>query len=375
MEDEHQSLYKTEPRAGQEAGGGLLRLAHGAVDIKSASITGLFILALFYTLYFARDVFLPITVALLFSFLLRPAVRGLKRLRIPPAIGAGLVMLGLLGVLVLGMNRLAQPASDWVSTLRESLPEINTKLRHLLMPVQEAKEAAEQVEEMAKAGEGAGALEVQVKGPSLIQTFVGGAQRIVAWIALTLLLLYFMLAYGDLLLHKIIHILPRFEHKKRVLDIAGEIESNVSAYLATVTFMNSAVGISIGIVTYLVGLPNPVLWGVMASLLEFVPYLGPMIGILIVSFVSVLSFETIGQALLAPSIYLVLDTIQGNFIATMVLGRRFSINPVVLLIWLIFWSWLWGIAGALLAVPMLAAFKIFCDHIEPLSIVGKLIAN
>jgi predicted PurR-regulated permease PerM len=350
-------------------------LAHGAVDIRSASITGLFILALFYALYFARDVFLPITVALLFSFLLRPAVRGLKRLRIPPAIGAGLVMLGLLGVLGLGMNRLAQPASDWLSTLRESLPEINTKLRHLLMPVQEAREAAEQVEEMAKAGEGAGTLEVQVKGPSLIQTFVGGAQRIVAWIALTLLLLYFMLAYGDLLLQKIIHILPRFEHKKRVLDIAGEIESNVSTYLATVTLMNSAVGIAIGIETYFIGLPNPILWGVMAGLLEFVPYLGPMVGILIVSFVSVLSFETIGQALLAPSIYLVLDTIQGNFIATMVLGRRFSINPVVLLVWLIFWSWLWGIAGALLAVPMLAAFKIFCDHIEPLSIVGKLIAN
>ncbi|HUL37067.1 MAG TPA: AI-2E family transporter, partial [Thermodesulfobacteriota bacterium] len=134
-------------------------------------------------------------------------------------------------------------------------------------------------------------------------------------------------------------------------------------------------GIAVGIGMFLIGMPNPVLWGVMAGCLVFLPYLGPLIGITIVTVVAFLTFDAIGRILLAPAIYIALETIQGQVITPMVVGLRFALNPVAIFIWIIFWGWLWGVIGALLAVPMLTVFKIFCDHIEPLAPIGEFLGK
>jgi predicted PurR-regulated permease PerM len=190
-----------------------------------------------------------------------------------------------------------------------------------------------------------------------------------------LLLLFFMLAYGDVFLRKLVKVYPRFEDKRRVLDIANDIERQVSIYLFTVTVMNTATGAAIGTALYFIGLPNAVLWGVMAALLEYIPYLGPLMGMVVISIVGILTFDSVLYALLAPLAYLIIESIQGNLVATIVYGRRFALNPVIILVWLTFWTWLWGIPGTLLAVPMLTAFKIFCDRIEPLSTLGEFIGS
>jgi predicted PurR-regulated permease PerM len=160
-----------------------------------------------------------------------------------------------------------------------------------------------------------------------------------------------------------------------VVKITRAVEHHVSRYLFTVTVINLFMGISLGVCMFLIGMPNPVLWGVMAGVLVFLPYLGPLVGITIITVVAFLAFDNIGRILLAPAIYIALETLQGQIITPMLVGLRFALNPVAIFVWLIFWGWLWGIVGALLAVPMLTVFKILCDHIRPLAPVGEFLGR
>ncbi len=344
------------------------------LKIQSFSLAGIFVLGLLYTFYLARDIVLPVALAMVLNFLFRPVVRALKNARIPPPLGAGIILLMVVGVLFLAVEGLAQPASDWVSRIPESMPQIEAKVRDLLGPMERLGRAAQQLEEIARPGDESG-VDVHIRGPSLLLTLLGGTRKTIVTFGLALLLFYFMLAYGEVFFRRMISVIPRFEDKKRILDTAGEIENSVSSFLLTMTVINSITGLVIGTAMYFIGLPNPVLWGVMAGLFEFVPFLGPMVGISIVGIVALLTFESVGHALVAPLAYMILTTIEGNFIATMIYGHRFSINPVILVIWLVIWGWLWGIPGALLATPMLAMFKLLCDRIERLKVLGELIGG
>jgi predicted PurR-regulated permease PerM len=187
------------------------------------------------------------------------------------------------------------------------------------------------------------------------------------------ILLYFLLASGDLFLRKLIKRIPSLQKKKEIVKITREVEHHTSRYLYTVTGINILTGASIGVGMYLIGMPNPLLWGVMAGFLVYLPYIGPLIGITIVTIVAFLTFDSLGRILLAPAIYIGLETIQGQIVTPMVLGLRFTLNPVAIFVWLIFWGWMWGIVGAMLAFPMLTIFKIFCDHIQPLAPLGEFL--
>ena len=205
-------------------------------------------------------------------------------------------------------------------------------------------------------------------------TLLRRGSEAVAGIAVVLVLLYFLLASGDLFLRKLIRTLPTLEDKKRAVDIARQLESDLSAYLSTVTLINLGLGVAVGVAMYLLGLPNPVLWGGLATILNFVPYLGAIVGILVIGLVAALTFDGVGQMLLPPLVYFLLTACEGYFVTPMILGRRLTLNPVMILLSLLFWGWLWGIAGAVLAVPMLAVVKILCDHLEPLHPLGEFLA-
>jgi predicted PurR-regulated permease PerM len=174
-------------------------------------------------------------------------------------------------------------------------------------------------------------------------------------------------------LRKLIKRIPSLHKKKEIVKITREVEHHTSRYLYTVTGINILMGASIGVGMYLIGMPNPLLWGVMAGFLVFIPYIGPLIGISIVTIVAFLTFDSLGRILMAPAIYIALETIQGQIVTPMVLGLRFTLNPVAIFVWLIFWGWMWGIVGAMLAFPMLTIFKILCDHIQPLAPVGEFL--
>ena len=341
---------------------------------NSIALKGLFIIALFYTLYFARALVLPFILALLLSFLLRPVVRTLKKVNIPELAGAALVLIALLGSAGYGMVRLSRPAAEWVNKAPESLHQIESKVGFLRKPLEGVNHAVEELKRITRLG-AEKKPEVEIYPPGIADAVLTGTREVIVKSSVMFILLYFLLASGDLFLRKLIKLFPKLNKKKQIVKITREVEHHTSRYLYTVTIINMFMGASIGIGMYLIGMPNPVLWGVMAGFLVFLPYIGPLIGISVVTIVAFLTFNGIGRVLLAPGIYIALETIQGQIVTPMVLGLRFTLNPVVIFVWLIFWGWMWGILGAMLAFPMLAIFKILCDHIQPLTPIGEFLGR
>jgi predicted PurR-regulated permease PerM len=350
-------------------------LLAGPFGVKSLALSGLLILACFYTLYFARAFFLPIVLALLLTFLLSPLVRGLKRLRIPEALGAGIVVLGLLGILGLGVYELAGPAYDWVQQAPTSLRKLERRVRDLKKPVQNVSKATEQVAKIAQVGGGDPAAQVTVSSPTLGARLLSQALDIAVSGVSMFILLYFLLAAGDMFLHKLIKVLPRLDDKKRAVDIARQIEIEISAYLSTVTLINVLLGLAVWGLMALIGLPNPLLWGVLATVFNYIPYLGPVTVLAVLAGVGFLTFNYLPHALLPPGVFAGLTFVEGYLLTPMALGRRLTLNPVVIFLALSFWGWLWGIAGAVMAVPIMVVFKIFCDHSEPLAPIGEFLGN
>jgi predicted PurR-regulated permease PerM len=344
------------------------------IEVRSIATTGLFVLALLYTLFFARAFLLPIVLAVLFDFLLSPVIRLLKRARIPEPVGAALVLLALLGALGGAVYGLADPARNWVARAPESLSKVQERLRDLRKPVEQVTKTAEQVEAATEAGR-AGPQEVIVRGPRLSERLFGSTQSFLTGTIETLILLYFLLAAGDLFLQKLIKVLPQFSDKKKAVAIARETEASISRYLFTVALVNVGLGLAVALVMLLVGMPNALLWGALAGLAEFVPYFGATVVLGMLTLAGLVTFPTLGHALLVPSAYLAVNLIQSQVVSPFVLGRRLTLNPVAILVGLVFWWWLWGVGGAFIAVPLLATFKIFCDHIESLAPIGEFLGR
>jgi predicted PurR-regulated permease PerM len=345
------------------------------VEITSLAITGMFVLAFFYTLYFAREFFVPVILALMLDFLLSPVVRALKRVKVPEPLGAVAVLLGLVLLLTATANWLADPVRDWLTKAPITFAKTKQELQQLRRPVEEVTKTAEQVEEATKAPEPSQATEVVVKGPSLSERLFGTTQSIITVMVEVAILLYFLLAAGDLFLQKLIKVLPQLKDKKRAVTIARETEASISAYLFSMTLLNIGQGAVVAAAMALIGVPNPVLWGVLATVLEYIPYVGAFVLAGILTVVGLATFDTLWQALAVPGVYIAINFIQGNFLTPIVLGRRLTLNPVAIFVGLVFFWWIWGVAGAFLAVPILATFKIFCDHIETLQPIGEFLGH
>jgi predicted PurR-regulated permease PerM len=344
--------------------------------LGTVALIGIFVLLALYTLYFARPFLLPIAVATILNFLLSPVVRGLQRLHVPQPLGAGLVIIALLGVVALGIERLSGPAAEWIRKTPEGVQRVETRVRGLRRPVEQVQEAAEKVEEEVARLSGDGQTqEVKVQEGTLTGALLSRTQAFLGSAVVVLILLYFLLASGDFFLRKLVRVLPRLEDKRRAVEIARQTELHISTYLSTVTLINVVLGCAVALAMWLVGMPNPALWGVLAGLMNFVPYLGSIVTAGVITIVSILTFEDLGRALVAPVLYFAINFIEGSFVTPTVLGRRLTLNPVVVFVGIVFWGWLWGIPGALLAVPLLAVFKIICDHIEPLSPLGEFLGR
>ena len=349
-----------------------------AIDTHRAhavSLTVLAVLAVLYTLYFAREFLLPIAIALLLSFLFSPVVRALARVKIRPPLGAGLVVLGLLGLLGLGVYELSGPVQSWAASAPETLASAQKRLRTVMRPLERVSRTAEQVESAAS-GVGGGPAkprEVVVRGPGLMSRIFGTTQRFATGMMEVLVLLYFLLAAGDLFLQKLVKVLPNLRDKRKAVGIARATESAISTYLLTALLMNVAEGIVVGLAMYLLGMPNPALWGALVVVLEFIPYLGALTMTVILFLAAITTFDGLGHALVPPAAFLVINLVQANFVSPLLFGHKLALNPVALFVGLAFWFWIWGIPGAFIAVPLLATFKIFCDHIESLASVGEFL--
>ncbi|HPO24457.1 MAG TPA: AI-2E family transporter [Arenimonas sp.] len=344
------------------------------------ALPGLLLLAVLTLLYLARELVLPVVAALILSLVFLPLVRGMKKILIPAPLGAGLVVLGLLAGLVGGIYNLADPASEWLDKAPQSLREIDSKLRTVTGSVHNVATATAQVQDITEKLTNGGETkkkprEVIVKEPTIAGAFFYSAKDFTVSIISTLVLLYFLLASGDLFLRKTIAVTPRFSDKKRAVDIAQQVEVAVSRYLFTVAFINVCLGGAVTLAMYLLGVPNPVLWGVMVCALNFIPYIGDIISFSVLTVVGLLTFDQLWQSLMVPGVFYLLTAIEGYLITPIIVSRRLSLNPVVIILSVLFWGWMWGVAGALLAVPILVAMKTVCDRVDSLNVVGEYLGE
>jgi predicted PurR-regulated permease PerM len=307
--------------------------------------------------------------------LFSPVVRAFTRLGIGAPVGAAIVVVGLLALVSFGAYELSTPVERWVSEAPKTLATAEARMKKLTKPLERVRRTAEQVETATSGAAPPKATEVVVRGPGLVARVFGTTQRFVAGLLEVLILLYFLLAAGDLFLQKLVKVLPQLGDKRAAVQIARQAEASISTYLITALAINVGEGIVVTLALYLLEMPNAPLWGALVVMLEFVPYLGAVTITLILSVAALTSFDSVSHALLIPAAFLAINLVQGNLVSPLLYSRRLTLNPVALFVGLAFWWWIWGIPGAFIAVPLMATFKIFCDHIAALAPIGEFLGQ
>jgi predicted PurR-regulated permease PerM len=319
--------------------------------------------------YVASEIVLPIVLAFVLSLVLQPAMRVLEQVRLPRGVAAMLLILVLFGTLGGLGAALSLPATSWAQKLPTGIPKLQERLNFLSQPIAALQKLADQAQGLTQGVEHK-AVPVAVQGSGLSDRLLSGTRSFASGLLETVLVLFFLLVSGDTFLRRLVEIMPRFRDKRQAVDISKQIESDVSAYLFTVTIMNLAVGVATGTVMALCGVGDPVLWGMVAFLLNYIPILGPMTGVMVFVLAGLLSIDSLWGAFLPAGLYLVIHLVEGETVTPMLLARRFTINPVLVILSLVFWYWMWGVPGAILSTPMLAITKIICDRIRPLMAFG-----
>ena len=345
-------------------------------------VVGLFVLAVIYTLHYARELLIPITLAVVFALLLNPLVELAVRWRMPRALASLLAVLALVGFAGGAGYALSRPAAQWI----ERLPEIRSKLRAHLTDVQddiqdvgeatrEIEALADEISEASGQKQNAEASVTVVAEPSQQGGLWAAAGRFVSTAMLSLMLLFFLLAAGEQLFRRIIERQPRLRDKQAVVELLNHAQQQMSRYLVTITAVNLLVGFCTAIGLWLLNIPNPALWGTVAAMLRYVPYLGVSVTVVLLLAVSAVTHETLAWTLAAPLGYLLFTSIVGQLIDPLIHGRRFTLNPIIVFVWIFFWGWLWGAAGVLLAVPLLTLLKVICEQHAPFRPLADLISS
>ena len=322
-------------------------------------------LAVGYTLWAAQDLLLPVLLGMFFALVGNPIIRFLQRLHVPRFVAAlVLVVGGIAGAVALG-NQLVVPASDWFRDVPKELRELTPKLRQLAKPVQDANLAAQNIARAA-GGESAKRVQVvrtQVDDPYKILTTT---PRLLASILAVVLLTFFFMVYGEQLQRHAIALLPGRQKKKFTVEILHSIEREVSRYVLTISVINTLMGLLFAGILFALDVPLPeaLLWGTLVAILNFAPYVGPLIGMGLMLLVGFVSYKDPWMSVLPAAIYLVLHTLEGQIITPIILGKRMALSPLVLILALMLFGWLWGIIGLLLAVPLLVCVKLVLARVE-----------
>lgn len=314
---------------------------------------------------------LPIVVSVLFTFLLGPPVRWLKRRGLPDAISAAILVFGTVIVICGSIYFLAEPASEWIERAPKTLMQVERKLKRIVRPLASIQATADKVEEVTKPVAPAEDLQkVQLATPGLMSRLSGTTASVLGAALTVIFLTYFLLAAGTLFRQKLAELLPVRAERAQVIEALGEIEVQMSRYLFLTTIINAVVGLLTWGFLAIVGMPNAALWGAVAGVLNYIPYVGALATLIFIGVAGLVSFDNANTALLAAGGFFVINMFESNLATPMLLGRRLPLNAVALFLGLLFWGWIWGITGAVLAVPLTVMVKIICDHVKPLEPVA-----
>lgn len=348
--------------------------AYSDMRLVRSLLIGIFIFMAMYALYFGRDFFMPVILAFMLALTLTPIVRYLRKRGMPEALSATLLVL--LSVAAIGATgyAISGPVGSLVNDAPAIGRQLSERLAELRHPLDRFLEISDQVDKVADTTQEPGVQRVVVAQPGILSQAAGNLLSGGTTVAITLVLSLFLLASGTMFYEKIIQSFARMSEKKRALRVVYDVEREISRYLLTVTLINFGLGAAIALGLWVIGMPTPLVWGVAAALLNFLPYVGALCTILLVAAISVITFNSLSYALVAPAFVLFCNIIEGQFVTPLVVGRRLEINAVAIFIAVAFWSWLWGFVGALIAVPILVVIKVFCDHFDSLRHVGNFLS-
>lgn len=330
---------------------------------------------LFGAVHVARSLLLPVVIAVLLFFVFMPLQRRLQKIGLPSGLVAGVLVLGLMVGFAVIFFLLSGP----VMQVAENLPEI---VRDVTARFEQARDAATVLLQGLR--EGAQSDVPQLR-PTIVEDINGEAEAQsddilfdtatgalvylseapakVAQVFVALVLLFFMLSSSDLIYLKIIQSFDAFKDKRAALSTLREVERKLGGYLGTVTFINAGLGVVIGLAMWALGMPVPLLFAVMAFLLNFIPYVGAMIGVALATVVALLWFDSLGEILLVGCVYLLLTSLEGQLITPSVLAKRLQMNTVLVFLSVAFWAWMWSFPGMLIAVPILVTLRVVAEQV------------
>lgn len=349
---------------------------HGVGRHTSTLQIVLLVLVVVAAVHVARAVVLPVVLACIAGMTLSPLVRMLSRCHLPAPIAAALVVTLLVVVFAVGFYEIGRPGLAWFNAAPEHMSELRRRAHKFVPVLKDYQRSASAMSDLgASDAEKRQSPIVAVKDERDKNSLINWTGSLLVGAGETVVLIYLLLASGDLFLLKLVHVMPTLSDKKRAVDISREIQQSMAHYLFTVSWINAGLAFFVGGGLYFMGVPNAAMWGMLVAVLNFVPYFGPIGGIIVLSAVGFLDFDTLWKALSPPAWYLALHLVEANLVTPILLGRRFELNAVVIFVSLIFWMWMWGALGALLSVPILVSVKVICSRFKRLSPISELLAH
>ncbi|BFI97462.1 MAG: AI-2E family transporter [Rhodanobacter sp.] len=323
-------------------------------------LNALLLLALLYTVTLCKALLIPLVLAAFIGLALNPVVARVARHGVPRWLGASVLMLVLVGSISTGIGLLTPPALEWFHDAPTTVRSFVPKLEHFTQPLEAANRATQTLVNGHPVRTRPPPVDVAVSAWDVVST----APKVLAAVLTVVLLVFFFLVYGEVLLRRLVEITPGFNHKRQAVSVVRGIQQEVSRYILTTLLINLSLGTFTTVLLWQLRMPDPLLWGAVAMLANFIPYVGAIVTTTVLLLVGLVHFDDLTHALLPALCFAGLTAFEGNLVTPLILGRRMRLSPIAILIWLLVWGWLWGIPGALLAVPMLTSVKLIAEHVR-----------
>lgn len=332
----------------------------------SISVRLLAILAVLAVVYIARDVLIPVVFAALLAILLRPLFRLLQRTRLPDLVSSLVLVSGVAGVFVFGMLTLAGQAQAWLSQAPDTVRSVSNMVPTRWGPFDDLEKTKAAVKDLASSSEAQPPLPVEVQSNEFNYTMLGASGHFLAGAVIVFVLCFFLLGLSDSLLKQAVESRMRFGEKRNIVQLVQNLEQGVSRYLLTISVINIGLGIVTSLVLWILRVPNPMLWGVLAATLNYIPHVGAFVCMGVLFFVGAVTHESIGYGLFVAAMFAIITALESYLVTPLVLSKSLQLSPLATILAILFCGWMWGIPGGLMAAPLLAIFKITCDQFESL---------
>lgn len=342
--------------------------------VTAICLAVLTVIAAGVTLYVGRSFLLPIAAAFVFSVILAPICSRIEWLRIPRPVAALFAMILAGAVAYAGFSQIAEPAARWVESAPDILHKAQRQITKLQEPLKPLSDISKEMDGMSLVPTTTPkARTVVVEGPGLTQSLLASAQIIAIQAGFVLVLLYFFLVTREDFREKLIAFQPKLNQRVRTARAFRDVEHRVGGYIVTFSAINIAVGVAVGLSCWGLGLPEPAMWGGIAALLNFVPFLGPAITIGLLGLAGLATFDTLIEASFPVLAYWAINLVESNLVTPHVMSRRMTLNPLAIILSVSFWTWIWGPVGGLISLPLLIMLKVVCDHTPSLRALGAMI--